>query len=107
MAAGAATKKSLIGYVVPFGIPEVVRHINAFALGAQAAPRGQGEAVWTNAWSRTRRRSAAAESLICGGCRRARAERRHPGGGAIAEEKGVPWVGYDSDASKFAPKHVG
>ena len=29
-------KKGLIGYIVPFGIPEVVRHINAFALGAQA-----------------------------------------------------------------------
>ena len=36
MAAGAASKKGLIGYVVPFGIPEVVRHINAFTLGAQA-----------------------------------------------------------------------
>src|SRR5262249_2138461 len=36
MAAGAATKKGVIGYVVPYGIPEVVRHANAFALGAQA-----------------------------------------------------------------------
>ena len=45
MAAGAASKKGLIGYVVPFGIPEVVRHINAFTLGAQAThPGAQGEA---------------------------------------------------------------
>ena len=33
MAAGAATKKGVIGYVVPFAIPEVIRHANAFALG--------------------------------------------------------------------------
>ena len=42
MAAGAASKKGLIGYIVPFGIPEVVRHINAFALGAQATIRRPG-----------------------------------------------------------------
>ena len=40
MAAGAATKKGVIGYVVPFAIPEVIRHANAFALGAQAVQIG-------------------------------------------------------------------
>src|SRR5436309_16076482 len=34
MAAGAASKKGMLGYVVPFAIPEVIRHANAFALGA-------------------------------------------------------------------------
>ncbi len=34
MAAGAATKKGVIGYVVPFAIPEIIRYANAFALGA-------------------------------------------------------------------------
>ena len=44
MAAGAATKTALIGYVVPFAIPEVIRHTNAFALGAQAvAPGREGQ----------------------------------------------------------------
>src|SRR5439155_24725754 len=32
MAAGAATKKGLIGFIVLFTIPEVIRHANAFAL---------------------------------------------------------------------------
>ena len=51
MAAGAATKKGVIGYVVPFGIPEVVRHANAFTLGAQAThPGAKVKLVWTNAW---------------------------------------------------------
>src|SRR2546423_7358782 len=39
MAAGAATKKGVIGYVVPFAIPEVIRHANAFTLGAQVTDR--------------------------------------------------------------------
>ena len=41
MAAGAATKTGVIGYVVPFPIPEVIRHANAFALGAQATHPGR------------------------------------------------------------------
>ena len=46
MAAGAATQEAAsIGYVVPFAIPEVIRHANAFALGAQAdAPGREGQA---------------------------------------------------------------
>ena len=39
MAAGAASKNGKIGYVAPFAIPEVIRHANAFALGAQAVTR--------------------------------------------------------------------
>src|SRR6266700_5090218 len=31
IAAGAATKTGVVGYVVPFAIPEVIRHTNAFA----------------------------------------------------------------------------
>src|SRR5213595_1082241 len=51
MAAGAATKKGTIGYVVAFPIPEVIRHANAFALGAQAThPGAKVKLVWTNSW---------------------------------------------------------
>src|SRR5438105_13669973 len=58
MAAGAATKKGVIGYVVPYGIPEVVRHINAFTLGAQAThPGAKVRIVWTNAWVSPDRKS--------------------------------------------------
>ena len=51
MAAGAATKTGVIGYVVPFAIPEVIRHANAFALGAQAThPGAKVKLVWTKSW---------------------------------------------------------
>src|SRR5262249_5423559 len=40
MAAGAATKNGNIGLVVAFPIPEVIRHTNAFTLGAQLTHPG-------------------------------------------------------------------
>ena len=51
IAAGAATKSGVVGYVVPFAIPEVIRHANAFALGVQAMhPGAKVKLVWTNSW---------------------------------------------------------
>src|SRR5215467_6294856 len=67
-AAGAATKKGVIGYVVPYGIPEVVRHLNAFALGAQAThPGAKVKIVWTNAWFSPPKETSAAKALIAAG----------------------------------------
>ena len=77
MAAGAATKKGVIGYVVPFAIPEVIRHANAFALGAQAMhPGAKVKLVWTNSLVRPGKEKKAAESLAPARRRRARPERR-------------------------------
>src|SRR5262245_49405607 len=68
MAAGAATKKGVIGYVVPFAIPEVIRHANAFALGAQATHPGvKVKLVWTNSWFDPAKEKKAAQSLKSAG----------------------------------------
>src|SRR5712691_9853105 len=68
MAAGAATKKGVIGYVVPYGIPEVVRHANAFTLGAQAThPGAKVRLIWTNAWLDLGKEKKAAQSLVSAG----------------------------------------
>lgn len=105
MAAGAASKKGLIGYVVPFGIPEVVRHINAFALGAQAThPGAKVRIVWTNAWVSPPKETAAAQALVSAGVDVLGQNVDTPAAGVYAEKHGVPWVGYDADARKFAPK---
>ena len=105
IAAGAASKNGNVGYVVPFAIPEVIRHANAFALGVQTAhPGAKVRLVWTNSWFDPTKEKKAAESLISAGAdvvgqnvdspRRARRHR----------PRACPWVGYDSDAKKFAPK---
>ena len=105
MAAGAASKKGLIGYIVPFGIPEVVRHINAFALGAQATnPKARVKLLWTNSWFSPPKETAAAKNLIAAGVDVLGQNVDSPAAGVVAESKGVPWVGYDSDARKSAPK---
>jgi basic membrane protein A len=105
MAAGAATKKGVIGYVVPYGIPEVVRHANAFALGAQATHPGvKVRLVWTNAWFSPPKETAAAKALHSAGADVLGQNVDSPAAGVFAEKAGVPWVGYDSNAQKFAPK---
>ena len=105
MAAGAATKKGVIGYVVPFGIPEVVRHINAFTLGAQAThPGAKVRLVWTNEWFSPPKETAAAKALVAAGADVLGQNVDSPAAGVYAEKQGIPWVGYDSDARKFAPK---
>jgi basic membrane protein A len=105
MAAGAATKKGVIGYVVPFAIPEVIRHANAFALGAQAThPGAKVRLIWTNSWLDQAKEKKAAQSLVAAGSDALGQNVDSPATGQYAESKGVPWVGYDSDARKFAPK---
>jgi basic membrane protein A len=105
IAAGAASKKGLIGYVVPFGIPEVVRHINAFALGAQVAnPKARVRLIWTNSWYSPPKETAAAKALISAGVDVLGQNVDSPAAGVVAEKAGVPWVGYDSNAQKTAPR---
>src|ERR671938_1497838 len=104
MAAGAATKKGTIGYVVAYPIPEVIRHANAFALGAQAThPGAKVRLVWTNSWFDLTKEKRAAQSLVSAGSDVLGQNVDSPAAGAYAESKKIPWVGYDSNARKFAP----
>ena len=105
MAAGAATKTGMVGYVVPFAIPEVIRHANAFALGVQAVkPAAKVRLIWTNSWFDPAKEKKAAENLVAAGADVIGQNVDSPAAGQYAESKGIPWVGYDSDAKKFAPK---
>lgn len=66
--AGALTKSNKLGYVAAHPIPEVVRHINAFALGAKEAnPKATVEVVWLFSWYDPTKARAATESLIAKG----------------------------------------
>jgi basic membrane protein A len=105
MAAGAASKTGHIGYVVAYPIPEVIRHANAFALGAQLMhPGATVRLVWTLNWFDPAKEKKAAESLASAGVDVLGQNVDSPATGQFAESKGIPWVGYDSDAQKFAPK---
>ncbi len=67
--AGGLTKSNKIGYVAAFPIPELVRHINAFALGIKAInPKAEVHVRWTYAWYGPDKAREAAEALIAEGC---------------------------------------
>jgi simple sugar transport system substrate-binding protein len=67
--AGALTKSGKVGYVAAHPIPEVIRHINAFALGVRAAnPKAEVDVRWLYAWYDPAKAREAAEALIADGC---------------------------------------
>jgi len=67
--AGAMTKSNKIGYVAAFPIPELVRHINAFAIGIKEAnPAAEVHVKWIYAWYGPDKAKEASESLIAEGC---------------------------------------
>ena len=105
IAAGAATKKAVVGYIVPFPIPEIIRHANAFALGVQLAnPKAKVKLVWTKSWFDPAKEKKAAESLVAAGADVIGQNVDGTAAGQYAQEKGLPWVGYNNYSAKFAPQ---
>lgn len=105
MVAGAMTKSKILGYVAAFPIPEVIRGINAFTLGAQAMnPEVQVRVVWTKTWYDPATEKEAAKSLLDVGADVIAQHQDSPGPQEAAQEKGVYSIGYNSDMSAFAPK---
>jgi len=67
--AGALTKTNKIGYVAAFPIPELIRHIDAYALGIKAVnPKAKVHVKWIYAWYGPDKAREAAEALIAEGC---------------------------------------
>lgn len=104
MIAGSMTKKNTIGYVAAFPIPEVIRGINSFTLGAQSVnPNIKVKVAWTNTWFDQTKEKEAAQGLIAAGCDVLTQHQDSPSTQQAAEEAKIYSVGYNSDMSKFAP----
>lgn len=100
IAAGKATKNNKIGIEAPFAIPEIIRHINAFTLGAQSVnPAATTKVVWTKDWFNPTAEKQAAESLVSSGVDVIFSHQDSPSAGDVAKANNLPWVGYDSDQS--------
>ncbi len=66
--AGALTKTNKVGYVGAYPTPEVVRHIDAFALGVKETnPKATVSVRWLFAWYDPQKATEAAEALIAEG----------------------------------------
>ncbi|UCH16422.1 MAG: BMP family ABC transporter substrate-binding protein [Burkholderiales bacterium] len=103
--AGKMTKTNTLGFVGSFPIPEVLRNINAFTIGAQSVnPKIKTRVVWVSSWFDPPKESEAAQSLINGG---ADVLLQNTDSSAVlqtAEKNGKFAFGWDSDMSTVAPK---
>jgi basic membrane protein A len=103
--AGKMSKTGTIGFVGSFPIPEVLRNINAYTIGAQTInPKIKTKVVWVNTWFDPPKEGDAAQSLINGG---ADVLLQNTDSSAVlqtAEKNGKYAFGWDSDMSAFAPK---
>jgi basic membrane protein A and related proteins len=109
MIAGKMTKSNTLGFVGSFPIPEVLRNINAYTLGAQSVnPKVKTKVVWVNTWFDPPKESEAAQSLINGGADVLLQNTDSTAVLQTAEKAGKSAFGWDSDMSGFAPKaHLG
>ncbi len=107
LAAGALTKTGKVGYVAAFPIPEVKRHINAFALGVRAVnPKAQVLVRWINAWYDPAKAREATEALLSQGADVFAFTEDTPTVIQTAARKGAYSFGHYTPMLKFAPDHV-
>ncbi len=107
--AGKMTKSNTLGVVASIPIPEVVRNINSFTLGAQSVnPKIKTKVVWVNEWFNPPKETEAATSLINGG---ADVLFQNTDSSAVlqtAEKMNKRAFGWDSDMTAYGPKaHLG
>jgi simple sugar transport system substrate-binding protein len=103
--AGMMTRTNVLGFVASFPIPEVLRNINAYTLGAQKVnPKVRTKVVWVNAWFDPPRETEAAQSLMNGGADVLLQNTDSTAVLQAAEKAGKYAFGWDSDMSAFAPK---
>ena len=104
VSAGYATKNGKIGYVAPFPIPEVIREVDAYTMGARYAhPGATVRVVWTNSWFDPAKERQAAQSLVSAGVDVLGDGVDDPTVGEVASSNGLKWTGYDSNQGSFAP----
>ena len=103
--AGKMTKTNSLGYVAAFPIPEVIRGINAFTLGAKSVnPDIEVKVIWVNSWFDPGKEREASEALIDQGVDVVTHHTDSTAPTMTAEEKGVYSIGYHSDMSKYGKK---
>jgi basic membrane protein A and related proteins len=107
MMAGALSKSGKLGYVAAFPIPELKRHISAFALGARAVnPKATVNVKWINAWFDPAKAKEATEALIAEGNDIMAFTEDTATVVQVAGRKGIPSFGHYNPMLKYAPDHV-
>ena len=103
--AGKMSKTGTLGVVGSIPIPEVIRNINSFTLGAQSSnPKIKTKVVWVNEWFNPPKETEAAQSLVNQG---ADVLFQNTDSSAVlqtaAKNKKLAF-GWDSDMTAYAPE---
>jgi basic membrane protein A len=105
LVAGGMSKSGKIGFVSPHPIPEVIRHLNAFAIGVREVnPKATVHVVWTNSWFDPAKEKEAADALMDAGADVIATGADSAAPLQAAEARGAYAIGYDSDSRALAPK---
>ena len=103
--AGLMTKTNKICYVGAFPIPEVIREINTYYLGAKTVnPDVDIDIVWVNTWYDPGKEAQAADVMIAEGGDMVAQHTDSPAPLQTAEKAGVLGFGQASNQIRFAPK---
>jgi len=103
--AGMMTKTNKICYVASFPIPEVMREINTYFLGARKMnPDVELSIVWVYTWYDPAKEGDAAKAMMDNGCDVVAQHTDSPAPLIEAERAGKVGFGQASDQLKFAPK---
>tara|TARA_B100001250_G_scaffold407782_2_gene429119 strand:+ start:562 stop:1587 length:1026 start_codon:yes stop_codon:yes gene_type:complete len=102
--AGHMSKNGKAGYIASFPIPEVIRGINAFWLGATSVnPDFDIDVIWVNTWYDPGKEGDAAQVLIQQGADIITQHTDSPAALQVAAKEGVFAFGQASDMIQFAP----
>jgi len=103
--AGKMSKTGKMGVVASVPIPEVIRNIDSFTLGARSVnPKATVKVVWVNKWFDPGKEREAATTLIGQGVDMLMQNTDSAAVVQTAQEKGVYAFGWDSDMSRFGEK---
>jgi len=115
LASGALSETDKLGYIGAYPTPEVLRHLNAFLLGAQEInPAATLDTQWIYEWYSVTKAQEACESLVSSGCGAIAYTTDSPTAPAVCEkhtvegDKGYPIYTFShySPMTEFAPNAI-
>jgi basic membrane protein A len=107
LVAGAMTKSGKVGFVGTFPIPELKRHLSAFALGVKAAnPKAEVDVKWINSWFDPAKTREASEALLSQGADILTSAEDSATGVQTAAAKKIPTFSHYNSMYKFSPDYV-
>ena len=102
--AAKLSEKGVAGYIASFPIPEVVRGINSFILGAQSVnPDFKVKVTWANTWFDPGKEADAAKTLVDQGVDILTQHTDSTAPMQVAAERGIKAFGQASDMINFGP----